>query len=54
MPDVRLLLWLKANAPADEAYLDEIRASVREEPWVEIGAAPYAQLGSALARPRCS
>ena len=50
VPDVRLFLWLKANAPAEEAYVDELRASVRDEPWVEIGAAPYAELGPTLAK----
>jgi glycosyltransferase involved in cell wall biosynthesis len=50
VPDVRLFLWLKANAAAEEAYVDELRASVRDEPWVEIGVAPYAQLGPTLAK----
>jgi glycosyltransferase involved in cell wall biosynthesis len=50
VPDVRLLLWLKATSAAENAYLDEVRARVRDDAWVEIGAAPYAELGPTLAR----
>jgi glycosyltransferase involved in cell wall biosynthesis len=50
VPDLRLYLWLKATSSDQEAYLDDLRASVSAEPWVEIGAAPYAQLGPILAK----
>jgi glycosyltransferase involved in cell wall biosynthesis len=50
IPDARLYLWLKATSPVQEAYLDELRASVSDLPWVEIAAAPYAQLGPTLAK----
>jgi glycosyltransferase involved in cell wall biosynthesis len=50
VPDVRLYLWLKATSDAQGAFLDDLRASVAGEPWVEIGPAPYAQLGPTLAK----
>ncbi len=50
VPDVRLYLWLKATSPAEDGYLDELRASVAGEPWIEIGAAAYADLGPTLAK----
>jgi glycosyltransferase involved in cell wall biosynthesis len=50
VPDVRLYLWLKATSEAEEAYLDGLRASIAGDPWVEIAAAPYAELGQTLAK----
>lgn len=50
VPDVRLYLWLVATSPADEAYIDELRASIAHDDWIEIGAAPYQQLGPTLAK----
>jgi glycosyltransferase involved in cell wall biosynthesis len=49
VPDLWLHLWLKATSPAQEAYLDELRSSVAADPWVDIGSAPYDQLGPTLA-----
>ena len=50
VPDVRLLLWLMATSPQSEAYLDDLRRSVSGEPWIEIGAVGYDDLGTALGR----
>ena len=50
VPDVRLHLWLKATSAAEEAYLDGLRASIAGESWIELGAAPYEQLGPTLAK----
>lgn len=50
VPEVRLYLWLKAISAAQEAYLEDLRASVGRDPWVEIGAAPYENLGPTLAK----
>ena len=50
VPDVRLYLWLKATSAAEEAYLDKLRASIAADSWIEIAAAPYAELGPTLAK----
>lgn len=50
VPEARLFLWLIATSAVDEAYLDRLRASVADDPWVEIAAAPYDQLGPTLAK----
>ncbi len=46
----RLHLWLAATGAASQTYLDGLTASVRGEPWVEIGQTPYGELGAALGR----
>lgn len=48
--DVRLILWLAATGPASQAWLDDLRAGIAGEPWIEIASAPYAELGRQLAR----
>lgn len=50
VPDTRLYLWLIATAPADEAYIEGLRALTARDAWIEIGAAPYDRLGPTLAR----
>ena len=50
VPDLRLLLWLVATSRESEAYLAGVRSSVEADPWIELAAAPYEQLGSELAR----
>lgn len=50
VPDARLYLWLVATSEASTAYLEELRASTRGDPWIEISTAPYDQLGPTLAQ----
>ena len=50
IPDLRLLLWLKATGPADEAFIANLRVATSGDDWIEIGTAPYADLGETLAR----
>ncbi len=50
VPDARLLLWLIATSPADEAFIANLRGATSREEWIEIGTAPYAALGETLAR----
>lgn len=50
IPDARLLLWLVATAPADEAFIANLQSTTGSEEWIEIGTAPYADLGPTLAR----
>ncbi|MGH2511353.1 MAG: hypothetical protein ACRDGQ_01560, partial [Candidatus Limnocylindrales bacterium] len=49
-PDVRLFLWLVATSPGAERYLDELKASLRNDPWVSVGTVGHARLGDALAK----
>jgi glycosyltransferase involved in cell wall biosynthesis len=49
VPELRLRMWLVSTGAATDAYLGELRASVAGEPWVEIGSAPYDELGRAAA-----
>lgn len=49
VPGCRLLLWLVTTSPASEAYLEDLRGLVRDDPWVEIGSADYGDLGSQMA-----
>jgi len=48
IPRLRLRLWLTATGEASQAYLDGIRAATADEPWIEIGTVPYADLSAAL------
>jgi glycosyltransferase involved in cell wall biosynthesis len=48
--DTRLHLWLAATGDESHAYLETLRASVAAESWIEIGQAPYAELGAQLGR----
>jgi glycosyltransferase involved in cell wall biosynthesis len=50
VPDARLYLWLISTTTADDAYLDNLRTSVARDDWIEIGAAPYEELGETLAK----
>ncbi len=50
VPGLRLLLWLVATSPASEAYLAGLRASVADDPEIELGTAPYGELGAQLGR----
>ncbi len=50
MPDTRLLLWLAGTGPASEQYLVDLRAAVEADPWIEVGSAPYAEIGAQLSR----
>lgn len=50
VPDVSLYLWLSVTSARDEAYRDQLRAATSGEPWIEIGSAPYAELGRTLAK----
>ena len=48
-PDLELHLWLQATGEEGEHYVHELRRGA-PEPWIEIGAAPYATVGKALGR----
>ena len=50
VPEAKLFLWLITTSPADHSYLDELRASVARDEWIEIATAPYDQLGPTLAQ----
>ena len=50
VPELRLLLWLVATSPESEAYLDNLRAQVSRDEWIELGTAGYDQLGAELSR----
>jgi glycogen(starch) synthase len=50
VPGLRLLLWLAATGAAGEAYLEELRRSTADDPWIEYGAAPYQEIGAQLGR----
>ena len=50
VPDLRLLLWLAAGDDAGTAYLEGLRTSVANDPWIEIGAVDHRDLGQALGR----
>jgi glycosyltransferase involved in cell wall biosynthesis len=49
VPELRLRMWLVSTGAATDGYLAELRASVAGEPWIEIGAAAYDDLGGAAA-----
>jgi glycosyltransferase involved in cell wall biosynthesis len=49
VPDLRLHLWLAGTSAGGEAYIGELRTQTAGEPWIEIGRAPYEQLGETLA-----
>jgi len=48
--DTRLHLWLAATGDESRAYLDALSASVSNDAWIEIGQAPYTELGAQLGR----
>jgi glycosyltransferase involved in cell wall biosynthesis len=48
--DLRLLLWLAATGSASEEYLASLRKATAGDPWIEYGAAPYAEIGDQLGR----
>jgi glycosyltransferase involved in cell wall biosynthesis len=50
VPDVRLDLWLAATGDDSQAYLDRLRASVADRPWIAIDRVAYEGLGEALGR----
>jgi glycosyltransferase involved in cell wall biosynthesis len=50
IPDTRLLLWLIATGPADVEFIASLRGATSGDDWIEIGTAPYAELGTTLAR----
>lgn len=48
--DARLYLWLVATSDVGASYIDELRGSTRNDPWIEISTAPYDRLGPTLAQ----
>jgi glycosyltransferase involved in cell wall biosynthesis len=50
IPDVRLILWLAATSVESTVWLDQLRRDLEGETWIEIGSAPYDDLGSQLQR----
>ncbi|HEX5012561.1 MAG TPA: glycosyltransferase [Candidatus Limnocylindrales bacterium] len=48
--DTRLHLWLAATGDDSRAYLDALTEIVSSDPWIEIGQAPYTELGARLAQ----
>ena len=48
--DLRLQLWLAATGGSGEAYIDSLRATTAGDPWIQVGSAPYEQLGQALSQ----
>ena len=50
IPGARLFLWLIATGAADEDLIANLRVATGRDDWIEIGTAPYAELGSTLAR----
>jgi glycosyltransferase involved in cell wall biosynthesis len=50
IPEVRLLVFLVGTGDRSQAYLDGMVLAVRDQPWIEIGTASYAELGVALGR----
>jgi glycosyltransferase involved in cell wall biosynthesis len=50
VPHARLLLWLAATGAAGQHYLDALQTAVAGDEWIEIGSAPYDQMGAQLAR----
>lgn len=50
IPATRLLLWLAATGDASAMYLEGLRADVASVPWIEIGSAPYSEIGTQLGR----
>jgi glycosyltransferase involved in cell wall biosynthesis len=50
LPEARLLLLLAGTSDQSQAYLDGLVAALAHEPWIEIGPAPYGELGLALGR----
>jgi glycosyltransferase involved in cell wall biosynthesis len=49
IPDLRLILWLAAKGGDSLAFVNQLRASLRDDAWVEVTSAPYDRLGEALA-----
>jgi glycosyltransferase involved in cell wall biosynthesis len=50
VPDTRLFLWLIATGASDEVFIANLRAATSGDDWIEIGPAPYADLGPTLAQ----
>jgi glycosyltransferase involved in cell wall biosynthesis len=48
--DVVLLLWLVTTGEAAERYLRSLVEAAVDEPWIQVGTAPYDTLGDELAR----
>jgi glycosyltransferase involved in cell wall biosynthesis len=48
--DLRLHLWLAATGGPGEAYIEQLRSTTAGESWIQVGSAPYEQLGSALSQ----
>lgn len=49
-PDLRLYLWLVATSPITERYIEDLRATVRNDRWITIGSVEHGRLGEALAQ----
>jgi hypothetical protein len=49
IPELRLYLWLAVTGAGGEGYVAELRQLIAGDPWIEIGQAPYEQLGETLA-----
>jgi len=48
LPEVRLRLALQPTGPASEAYLEELRRTTRERPWVSLERVEYEDLSGFL------
>jgi glycosyltransferase involved in cell wall biosynthesis len=49
-PDLRLYLWLVATTGDGQTYVDGLRSTVHDDPWIQIGPLAYAELGEGLAK----
>jgi glycosyltransferase involved in cell wall biosynthesis len=49
IPELRLHLWLAATSTSGVDYIEQLRSQIAADPWIEIGHAPYEQLGETLA-----
>ena len=48
VPEIRLRLALQPTGPASDAYLDELRRTTRERPWVSVQRVAYEDLSGFL------
>ena len=50
IPDLELNLWLAANDPVAEQYIDELRALTANLPWVTISSPKFSEVFAATSR----
>ena len=50
IPDLQLNLWLAANDPVAEQYIDELRALTANLPWVTISSPKFSEVFAATSR----